>query len=114
MVSRQGRGVVTQYLIMDDKIIQHVASLARINLTEKERVKMKSELSAILKYVEQLNTVNTEGIEPLYQTTGLINSMRSDEHRGDFKMDEKLNAGLINQAPEKENRFIKVKSILNK
>ncbi len=99
---------------MDNKTIQHIASLARINLTEKEKEKMKSELSAILKYVGQLNTVNTEKVEPLYQVTGLVNSMRLDKYQGDFKMDEELNARLIGQAPDKENRFIKVKSILNK
>lgn len=99
---------------MDDKTIQHIASLARINLTEKEKEKMKSELSAILKYVEQLNTVNTEKAEPLYQVTGLVNSVRSDEYCSDFKMDEKLNSKLIGQASSRQDQFVKVKSVLRK
>ncbi len=109
---------------MDAKTIKHIASLARIELTQKEEERMKEELSSILGYVEQLNKVDTSGVEPLYQTTGLINSMREDTHRGDFsakggpasgwKMDNDLNEKLIGQAPHKENRFVKVKSILNK
>lgn len=79
---------------------------------------MKTELSSILGYIEQLNNVNTEGVEPLFQTTGLVNSMREDNPpaggRGDFEMDEQLNGKLIGQAPDKQERFIKVKSILNK
>ena len=99
---------------MDAKTIKHMASLARIELTEKEEDKMKNELSSVLGYIDQLNKVNTEGVEPLYQTTGLTNSMRPDEYRGDFKMSEELNKKLIGQAPDKEERFIKVKSILRK
>jgi len=75
---------------------------------------MKSDLSSILDYIGQLNSVNTDSVEPLYQTTGLVNSMRTDEDRGEFKMDEDLNKKLIGQAPDKQERFLRVKSILNK
>lgn len=99
---------------MDIKTIKHIAGLARLSLTEKEEIKLKDELSSVLDYVSQLSQVNTEGVEPLFQTTGLFNSVRPDDHWGDFKMDEDLNSKLIGQAPDKENRFVKVKSILNK
>ena len=99
---------------MDIKTIKHVSGLARVDLTEKEEEKMKTDLSSILSYIDKLNQVNTDEVEPLYQTTGLVNSMRSDEYRGDFKMDEALNSKLIGQAPAKQDNFIKVKSVLNK
>jgi aspartyl-tRNA(Asn)/glutamyl-tRNA(Gln) amidotransferase subunit C len=96
---------------MDLKTIKHIATLARIKLTEKEEEKMKNELSSILNYVEQLNKVNTDNVEPLYQTTGLINSTREDEHRstGGGKVER-----LVSQAPERQDSFVKVRSILNK
>ena len=100
--------------MIDNKTIQHIAKLARIRLTDKEEEKMKSDLSSILDYIGQLNSVNTDSVEPLYQTTGLVNSMRTDEDRGEFKMDEYLNKKLIGQAPDKQERFLQVKSILNK
>ena len=100
--------------MIDKKTIQHIAKLARIELSEKEEEKMKGELSAILMYVEQLNKVATDGIEPLYQNTGLFNSVRSDEFRKDFEVGDELHHKLIDQAPNKDGRFIKVKSVLQK
>jgi len=97
-------------LEMDAKTIKHIASLARIGVTSKEEEKMKGELSSILDYIAQLNKVDTGGVDPLYQTTGLVNSMRPDEPGKSFPADEKL----IKQAPENEERFVKVKPVLNK
>ena len=99
---------------MDSKTVKHIASLARIKLTDAEEGDMAKEMSSILGYIEKLNSVDTDSIEPTYQTTGLINSMREDMSFGSFKMDEKLNARLIEQSPAKEKRFVKVKSVLNK
>lgn len=98
---------------MDSKIIKHIASLARIELTAKEEDKMRDDLSSILKYVEQLSKVNTDNVEPLYQTTGLINSTRADENLNNFKLED-VGSKLVAQAPEKENGFVRVKSILSK
>lgn len=94
--------------------IKHIAKLARIKLTEKEEEKFGKELASILDFIDQLNKVNTSKVEPAYQITGLVNSFRTDEHRKDFEMNEDLNDKLIGQAPSKESRFIKVKSVLNK
>lgn len=100
--------------MLTDKEIDHVAKLARIKLNEKEREKFKKELSLILDYVKKLNELDTEKIEPLYQTTGIINALRPDNYRKDFEMNEELNEKLISQAPHSQNRFIKVKSVLRK
>ncbi|MBI2674745.1 MAG: Asp-tRNA(Asn)/Glu-tRNA(Gln) amidotransferase subunit GatC [Candidatus Yanofskybacteria bacterium] len=94
--------------------IEHIAQLARIKLTEKEKDKFRKELSSILDYVKKLNELDTEKIEPLYQVTGIVNALRPDEYRKDFEMDKDLNEKLIGQAPQSENRFIKVKSVLKK
>lgn len=58
--------------------VLHVARLARLGLTEKEIEKFQTELSNILDYVEMLNEVDTKGIEPTAQVTGLINVMEKD------------------------------------
>lgn len=100
--------------MFSEKEIQHIAQLARIKLTEKEKEKFKKELSSILDYVKKLNELDTEKIDPLYQMAGIVNALRKDEHRKDFVMDEELNAKLIKQAPQSENRFVKVKSVLKK
>lgn len=103
----------THYIFMlTDKEVKHIAELARIKIDEKEEKSLKKDLSSILEYVEKLNEVDTAGVEPLYQTTGLVNSFREDEPREEFKMDEPLNEKLVGQAPHSQDRFIKVKSIL--
>src|SRR3989338_5293774 len=104
----------THYIFMlTDKEVKHIANLARIKIAEKEEKSLKKDLSSILEYIEKLNEVDTTEVEPLYQTTGLVNSFRDDEPRGGFAMNESLNEKLIGQAPHSQDRFIKVKSILS-
>lgn len=100
--------------MLTEKEVEHIANLARIKLTEKEEDKFKKELSSILDYINKLNEVNTDNVKPLYQVTGLVNSMRVDENRGEFKMDRDLSEKLIGQAPQKENRFVRVRSVLKR
>ena len=97
-----------------DKEIKHIAELARIKLTEQESNKFQKELSSILDFIDQLNKAGTSQVEPAYQITGLVNSFRTDEHRKDFEMNENLNEKLVGQAPHRQDRFIKVKSVLSK
>ena len=100
--------------MLTDNEVKKIAKLSRIELSDREIEKFKGGLSSILDFINKLKEVNTDDVEPLYQTTGLVNSLRADEPRGEFKMNEDLNEKLIGQAPHKENRFIKVKSILKK
>lgn len=100
--------------MLTDKEIQHIAELARIKLNEKEKDKFKKELSLILDYVKKLNELNTDNVEPLYQVSGIVSALRADEHRKNFEMNEKLNEKLIGQAPSRQDRFVKVRSVLKK
>ena len=100
--------------MLTDKDIKHVAQLVRIKLTEREKGKFKKELSSIFDYVKKLNELDTDGVEPLYQTTGIVNALRPDEHRKDFEMSEGLNEKLVGQAPGRQDRFLKVRSVLKK
>lgn len=98
--------------MLTDKEVQHIAKLAHIELTPDEEDRIKRDLSSIIGYIDQLNKVDTSAVEPLYQTTGLVNAMRADEHLNSFPMDERLNERLIGQAPHKSGRYIKVKEVL--
>lgn len=55
-----------------------LAKLARLRLTEEEVTKFQQELSAILEYVALLDGVDTSGLEPTFQVTGLTNVLRED------------------------------------
>lgn len=58
--------------------VQHVAKLAKLDLTEKEIEKYAIQLSSIVDFISELSEVDTEGIEPTSQTTGLENVFRDD------------------------------------
>lgn len=100
--------------MLTNKEVKHIANLVRIKIDKKDEEKFQKDLGSILDYIEKLNKAGTEGIQPLYQTTGLVDAFRTDEPRGEFKMNESLNEKLIGQAPDKKNRFIKVKSVMAK
>ena len=100
--------------MLSDKEVDHIAKLARIELKPEEKEHLKKDLSSILDYINKLNEVDTSSVQPLYQTTGLVNSTRTDEPRKEFPMTATLNDLLVGQAPAKHGRFIKVGSILSK
>ncbi len=89
--------------------IQHIAKLARLDLTEAELEKYGSQLSNVLNYIDQLKEVDVKGVEPTAQITGLTNVLRDDELK-DWDKDE-IEAAL-RDAPEREGRFIKVKRVI--
>lgn len=64
-------------LTRDD--ILKLAQLARISLTDEEVEEFAGEFNAILTYVKQLDAVDTSGLEPTSQVTGLTNVTRPDE-----------------------------------
>ncbi len=97
---------------LSKKDIEYISGLARLKLNEKEKEKYTKELSAILDFIDQLNKADTDLIEPLYQTTGLINAVRKDENPHGAEQ-SKINQ-MMGQAPKVEGNFIKVKPVLNK
>jgi len=64
-------------LTKDD--VKKIAHLARLGLTDEEIEKFAPQLTDILNYVEMLSEVDTTGVEPTSQVTGLANVTREDE-----------------------------------
>jgi aspartyl-tRNA(Asn)/glutamyl-tRNA(Gln) amidotransferase subunit C len=93
-------------LTRDD--VLKLARLARLSITEEEIEKYRSELSEILKYVEQLSQADVTGLQPTTQVTGLTNVMRDDtvDDYGATPDD------LLRGAPATEDRQIKVKRMI--
>ncbi len=86
--------------------VRNIAKLARIELREEELEKFRADLNKVLGYVEVLKTVDTEGVEPLATVTGLENVFREDEVE-----ESPLAQDIINNAPEKMGRFVRVKKV---
>lgn len=88
--------------------IDHIAELARLALTPEEKKNFGVQLGSILEYIEQLQSVNTDRVEPTAQVSGLVNVTRRDEvkpwDRGE--VEEALSQGKL------EGGQIKVKRVL--
>lgn len=67
-----------------------VAKLARLALDDADLARMQQQLSAILDYVDQLQSLDTDGIEPLAHPLPLANVFREDEPRPSLTPDEAL------------------------
>lgn len=90
--------------------IQHLASLARIKLTEEELTHFESELQSILEYVGAVQHLAGDVADTEPQVGVRFNVMRDDvvtNEPGEYTAD------LIEQMPESQNGFLKVKKILN-
>lgn len=87
--------------------VKHIAKLARLNLTDKELEKFSIQLSAILDHAKMLDKVNTDGVEPIAQVTGLMNVTFKDEVKGCEHPEE-----LLSQSPQEvKDNMIKVKNV---
>ena len=64
---------------IDKALIEHVASLARLKLSEKEIKKFLPQLKEVLEVFSKLDEVNTDNIQPSFQAVELKNVMREDK-----------------------------------
>lgn len=88
------------------KDVEHVAKLARLELTEEEKEKFTSQLGDVLKYVEQMNEVDTSDVEPMAHAIDFVNVMREDVVKYEQSKEE-----LMKNAPDAEDGFFKVPKI---
>lgn len=68
--------------------VEHVARLARLALGDAELDALTGEMNAILGYVEQLNRLQTDGIEPTAHAVPLANAFRTDDVRPSFSPEQ--------------------------
>lgn len=85
-----------------------LARLARLDLTDEEVATFQEQLSEILQYVEQLQSVDISGLKPTNQVTGLENVTRPDEVR-DYGY---APAELLKNVPSVQDNQIKVKRMI--
>jgi len=63
---------------IDEQTVRHIARLARLELSDEEVGRYTHQLAEILAYVQQLNAVNTEGVEPTAHALAVSNVLRDD------------------------------------
>lgn len=93
--------------ISKDDVV-HIAQLAHIHVTPKEIEKFTGELSHILDYVSELQTVDTRGVLPTAHATGETNVLREDVVR---KQGNDVRDALLHATPQREGDHVKVKAV---
>jgi len=88
--------------------IEHIAKLSRLRLSDEEIDKYRQELSSILNYVNALSQVDTKGVEPTAQVSGLKDVFREDRV---ISWEEGEVASALSQG-ELEKGNVKVKRVL--
>lgn len=70
--------------------VEHIANLARLRFSEEEKKKLTEHLGKILEYIDQLNKLNTDDVEPTSHAIPVKNVAREDVVKQSFKQDEAL------------------------
>jgi aspartyl-tRNA(Asn)/glutamyl-tRNA(Gln) amidotransferase subunit C len=87
--------------------VKKIAQLSSLELSDEEVELYSTQLSDVLDYMDQLNEVNTDGVEETSQVTGLENVYRKD-----IVEQCELQEELVNAAPEHDDNLIQTKAIL--
>lgn len=92
---------------VDEATVRHIARLARIKVSDEEAKALESELTGILQWVEQLEEVDTNGVEPMTSVVETSMKMRADEITdGGYPED------IVRNAPEHTDTFFVVPKVV--
>ncbi len=92
---------------VDKAHIQKLADLAKLELSEEECNRLQHDLSRILAWVEKLNEINTDGVEPLVSPCEEVNVFREDKAAEHLQRDK-----AIGNAPQADEHFMLVPKII--
>lgn len=93
---------------IDESQVRHVAKLARLDLSEAEVAEFSGQLSSIFEYIEKLNELDTESVEPLAHCLAVHNVFRADVVKASLDTEEALA-----NAPQRHDEYFKVPKVLD-
>lgn len=88
--------------------IFHLADLSNFSISEKQAESLQGDLQGIIKYISELDNLNTDGVEPTYQVFEMENVWRNDE----IKEQEANREDLLKLTKEEFDNQIKVPKVL--
>ncbi|RLB69963.1 MAG: Asp-tRNA(Asn)/Glu-tRNA(Gln) amidotransferase subunit GatB [Deltaproteobacteria bacterium] len=92
---------------INEKSVEHVARLARLHLDPNDLKIMTSQMDAILGYVDKLNELDTDGVEPMAHAVPMSNAFREDEIGRSLKIERALQ-----NAPVADETCFKVPKVI--
>jgi aspartyl-tRNA(Asn)/glutamyl-tRNA(Gln) amidotransferase subunit C len=94
---------------VNDALVNKLSHLSKLGFTGEEKEEIKKDLQRIIGFVEKLNELNLDGVEPLLHMSDEINVLRDDEVKGSISRDEALK-----NAPGHDGQFFKVPKVIKK
>lgn len=85
-------------VLIDEKMLDHLGVLSKLELKEEERKKTCEDISDMLQYVDKLNELDTEGVDPLVQIIPMENVFRQDKISNKNEKDK-----MLANAPQKKD-----------
>ena len=90
-----------------DELIDNLARLSRLQFNQEEREEIKKDLQRMIQFVDKLNEVNTEGVEPLLHMSQVMDVYREDRVEGSMNREQALR-----NAPVSDPAFFKVPKVI--
>ena len=94
---------------VNDLLIENLAKLAHLSFDEHEKEEIRADLQEMITFIEKLNELNTEGVEPLLHMSSNTNILREDIVEGSISREEALR-----NAPETDGIYFKVPKVIRK
>jgi aspartyl-tRNA(Asn)/glutamyl-tRNA(Gln) amidotransferase subunit C len=94
---------------VNDALIDKLAHLSRLEFDEQEKEEIKKDLRKMIGFVEKLNELDLEKVEPLIHMSDEVNVLREDEVKGSVSREEALK-----NAPKHDEQFFKVPKVIRK
>jgi aspartyl-tRNA(Asn)/glutamyl-tRNA(Gln) amidotransferase subunit C len=92
---------------IDLKTIKHISKLSRISVDEKKAEKLAGDLNSIFNFIEKLNELNTDNVEPLTSVAETTLKFRSDE-----VINQNIREQIIKNSPEDNEDFFVVPKVV--
>lgn len=96
-------------MAIDEETVDRLAKLAKLSFSPEEKVRIKADLSRILDFIDKLNEVDTQGVEPLIYMNEHEDYLREDVVN--FVVSQKE---ALSNSPDKDSDYIKVPKVLKK
>lgn len=94
---------------IDDDLFDHISHLARLSFEGEERETIKKDMDNITNFMDQLQELNTDNVEPLIFMNEEINNLREDEPVVSVSHEEALK-----NAPKKDTDYFRIPKVLDK
>ena len=92
---------------VNDELVEKLSHLARLQFNEDEKADIKRDLQKMIQFVEKLNELDLDGVEPLLHMSDEVNVLRNDVINGSVSR-----ADALKNAPLHDDQFFKVPKVI--